>query len=65
MTTNCDNISEDFELLLDKDATVKTDSIVKVQGKSFRCECGCNVFRKLIFRLAYKCNACEAIYEAE
>ena len=36
----------------------------KVGGKSFRCDCGCNVFTKIgVYR--YKCNACRAIYQGE
>lgn len=42
------------------------DVMVKISGKSFRCSCGCNVFRhfegdpKL-----YQCNACEVLYRGE
>lgn len=42
------------------------DVMPKVDGKFFRCECGCNVFRQLLRRLPrfmYKCNSCRAVYE--
>jgi len=35
-----------------------------INGKSFRCECGCNVFTK-VGDLKYRCNACEARYTGE
>ena len=43
------------------------DRMVKLPGQSlsFRCHCGCNVFRQLAddpTRL--KCNSCDEIYEA-
>lgn len=41
------------------------DYMPKVKGKSFRCDCGCNVFKKSVEGQAYKCNACEAIYQGE
>lgn len=34
------------------------------QKYSFRCDCGCNVFRK-IKKNKYKCNACEMIWVGE
>lgn len=44
------------------DATVRpVDRIIKVNGKSFRCECGCNVFRKSADD-RYICNSCNAAY---
>jgi hypothetical protein len=41
--------------------------ILKVAGKPFRCQCGCNVFHKPDdTRLEhYKCNGCELAYDAE
>lgn len=36
----------------------------KVGGKSFRCDCGCNVFTK-IGDYRYECNACTARYQGE
>lgn len=39
------------------------DVMVMIGGKSFRCECGCNVFRHYKDDPnLYKCNSCEAIY---
>ena len=41
----------------------------RVNGKPFRCECGCNVFTFLAKRAGgggrYKCNACDAVWEGE
>jgi predicted SprT family Zn-dependent metalloprotease len=38
----------------------------KINGKSFRCECGCNVFTKrkplATGEDVYRCNACPAQY---
>jgi hypothetical protein len=46
--------------------TVNEDSFVMINKKSFRCECGCNVFRKLVVdKTKYKCNACEIVYQSE
>ncbi len=46
--------------------TVKEDSMIYINGKNQRCECGCNVFRKLLTDPSkYKCNACRAIYSTE
>ncbi len=36
----------------------------KIKGKSFRCECGCNVFTEYT-PLHYKCNACNAKYKGD
>lgn len=36
----------------------------KVGGKSFRCDCGCNVFTK-IGEYRYRCNACRTAYQGE
>lgn len=39
------------------------DKMVKIEGRSFRCECGCNVFRESLDEPGlYKCNACSAYY---
>ena len=35
---------------------------LKVAGKSFTCECGCNVFEKTAGGTGYSCNSCLAIY---
>lgn len=39
---------------------------LKVAGKPFRCECGCNVFHKPDKAKLewYKCNACGTVYES-
>lgn len=42
------------------------DVIIKIEGKTFRCECQCNVFRKSINdESKYRCNSCRAIYTGE
>lgn len=40
--------------------------ILKVGGKSYRCDCGCNVFHKPDRKRLdlYQCNACEQRFEA-
>lgn len=47
---------------------MKTGSIEqvmpRVDGKPFRCDCGCNVFTK-IGSLHYQCNSCEARWKGE
>lgn len=40
------------------------DVMPKIGGKSFYCDCGCNVFRALA-PLRYKCNSCGAQYIGE
>lgn len=41
----------------------RKDVMPKINGQSYRCECGCNVFRwAYVDRL--KCNGCGALYEA-
>jgi len=38
----------------------------KVQGYGFICNCGCNVFQKLVDEPhVYKCNACEELYSSK
>lgn len=44
--------------------TSKEDVMVKINGKTYRCECGCNVFR-WISDTKLKCNSCEATYTGE
>jgi hypothetical protein len=39
------------------------DAMVKVDGKRFRCECGCNVFKQRGEK--YTCNSCGAKYVGE
>lgn len=61
-----DTIADEFEEALDEEKTMNEDSIVKINEKSFRCDCGCNVFRKLIRNLnKYKCNSCGVVYLGE
>lgn len=39
------------------------DILVKINGKTFRCDCRANVFRWVAHE-RLKCNGCGAIYEA-
>lgn len=43
------------------------DVMPRVDGKPFRCECGCNVFRWVDTERGrrLRCNSCRALYEAE
>jgi len=41
-----------------------TQVMPKVNGRSFRCECGANVFTLIGYK-RYKCNGCKAIYQGE
>lgn len=51
---------------LKSEMTEKKDTVCRVNGKLFRCDCGCNVFRKLLKApLRYRCNSCRGIFEAE
>ena len=46
----------------------ETDNImVKINGESFRCDCGCNVFHKpdKDNENKYVCNSCYATYTGE
>ena len=36
----------------------------RVDGVSFRCECGCNVFTEIGTK-RYRCNSCDATYQGE
>jgi hypothetical protein len=38
------------------------DVMPQINGKSFHCDCGCNVFRRELNSPRYKCNACEDQY---
>ena len=42
------------------------ESTLKVAGKSFRCDCGCNVFHRPNRNTPeiYQCNCCDNTYEA-
>lgn len=40
-------------------------TMLKIEGRTFRCECGCNVFTKTEIAgepSLYTCNSCETIY---
>lgn len=44
------------------------DFMPKINGKFFRCECGCNVFRKpkpVSRPNLFECNSCEALFEGK
>lgn len=43
------------------------DVMVFIDGKSFRCQCGCNVFHKPEpdDEAIYRCNACHTEYRGE
>lgn len=47
------------------------DVMVKVAGISFRCDCGCNVFRHPLDKMGklimdkYVCNSCSATWSGE
>lgn len=47
----------------------KQNVMPKVNGKTFRCECGCNVFHEIEHRsngdIVYGCNACQYRYIGE
>ena len=43
---------------------VRDQVMCRINGKYFRCECGCNVFTKL-GEFKYKCNSCNATYSGE
>ena len=36
----------------------------RVNGKSFRCDCGCNVFKEISPK-KFKCNSCSSIWSGE
>lgn len=55
---------DEIEFVKDEDGKRK-QFIVKMEGTSFRCVCGCNVFGKLIESRIYICNACDARYIGE
>ena len=42
------------------------DRFVKIDGKTFRCDCGGNIFREsLTFEGLYRCNSCGCDYRGE
>lgn len=44
--------------------TEENQKMLKVQGKPFKCTCGCNVFTEYE-PLKYQCNSCQAAYTGE
>ena len=50
---------------VDKNEWSAEDCMPKVAGVTFRCDCGCNVFRKHLKKSSFKCNSCEAVYFGE
>jgi hypothetical protein len=57
---------ESLQPVRDADGNMK-QSMLKVDGKPFRCRCGCNVFHQPDDTQPeiYACNACESWYESE
>jgi hypothetical protein len=51
--------------VLNSDGTLHNFTL-KMEGKPFRCQCGCNVFHKPNKNklTLYQCNACETQFEA-
>ena len=43
---------------------VREQVVVRVNGGTFRCDCGCNVFTKYGDKL-YECNSCHEHYNGE
>ena len=41
------------------------DVFCKVNGRTFVCECGCNVFRRGKKRNSYICNSCREVWIGE
>lgn len=46
------------------DEVLTPNVMVKIDGKTFRCECGANVFHKDEDGL-YVCNGCSLVYEGK
>ena len=43
-----------------------SDRIITIDGQTFRCVCGCNVFRHPVGKLSiYVCNSCAYRYKGE
>lgn len=40
---------------------------IRLKGRLYRCDCGCNVFHKPEEKYPnhYKCNSCGSVYETE
>ena len=61
-----ESVKADKEAFQDNE-TVGGDIIIRtdgLDGPSFRCDCGCNVFRKTVSG-KYKCNSCGELYEGK
>jgi hypothetical protein len=43
----------------------KPDTMVRVNGVAFRCDCGCNVFKPTGRPNGFACNGCNATYQGE
>lgn len=41
------------------------DIMPKLNGETYRCECGCNVYRYNKEKTKLKCNSCNAVYSIE
>ena len=42
------------------------DKMIRIGGKTFRCECGCNVFREYLDDIGlFQCNSCSACFRGE
>lgn len=61
------SIDEEYAII----EVLEKDTMLFLNGKdklAFRCDCKCNVFRKVVCsdnKLRYKCNGCGEIYLAE
>ena len=54
------------QLMMEEEAIPLSDDVMPVvDGKSFRCDCRCNVFKRIIGTQVYVCNACGARYHGE
>jgi hypothetical protein len=56
---------EKSQPVINDDGTLR-NFMLRVGGKPYRCECGCNVFHKPDQKKVdlYECNACETRFEA-
>ncbi len=53
-----------FGRIADTNRPIESNIMVKIDGKVFRCDCGCNVFHKPAYEMyIYECNACAAWYK--
>ena len=55
------------EKMKEDEVYVNRSNILKISGESFTCQCGCNVFSKLVISddgiQRYECNSCNEIYK--